>query len=217
MSLRNPFSFFSFDAAQEHFFDHASQIRENSIYAATGVSLAIFLAELLVDFDNTTPQLFALFLVPNILLSIIVNRFHYRYWIGHTQVLIIYFIIQLHFFQNPRYFNVLVYWMPFISLISFFLIGIRISFLWLGITILTLIFNIYYGENSIGDSYSVQPRFRAFGIAGIVFSSGLFVAYLFLLLEWIEAQHQTILDFFKHFKHFFKHFFLSTIFFFQIV
>lgn len=170
----------STNLAHDNFYEHALKIRRNSIYAITGVLAMIFAAEVLVDFDNTTVELCILFLVPNLVLSLYARQGNYQLWIGHTQVLLIYLIIQLHFFYNPKFFNVLVYWMPFIPLVTVFLISIRFSFIWLGITIATLVFNIAYGEHTIGVNYLVTPRFRAFGAAGVVFVIGLFLAYLFL-------------------------------------
>ena len=175
-----PFLTVSTSLTHDNFNEHALKIRKNSIYAITGVLGLLLISELLVDFDNTTIQLCILFLIPNVLLSVCVSRGNYQQWIGHIQVLLIYFVIQLHFFYNPRFFNVLVYWMPFIPLVTVFLISIRSSFVWLGITIATLFFNIGYGEYAIGMSYLVTPRFRSFGVAGVVFVIGLFTAYLFL-------------------------------------
>ncbi len=170
----------SSNLTQKNFFDHSLKIRENSIYAVTSILAALFVGELTVDFDNTTVQLCILFLIPNLALSLLVRLKGYHYWIGYAQVFLIYLVIQLHFFYSPTYFNVLVYWMPFIPLISVFLISIRVSFLWLAVTILTLLFDIKFGQNQIGESYTTSPRFVSFGTAGIVFVTGLFLAYLFL-------------------------------------
>lgn len=70
--------------------------------------------------------------------------------------------------------------MPFIPLLSVFLISILVSFIWLAITLFTLFIDIRYGEAIVGESYTVFPRLRAFGAAGVVFVTGLFTAYLFL-------------------------------------
>ncbi len=180
MKILKRFSNFSVSLNQEYYFKNALAIRKRSIYVITGALLVLFLTELIVDFDNTTIELCLAFLIPNILLCLLLSRTTYKYWIGHIQVFFIFLIIQIHFFYNPEYFNVLVYWMPFIPLISVFLISIRVSFIWLAVTLLTIFIDISYGESVVGESYTTFPRFRAFGAAGIVFVSGLFVAYLFL-------------------------------------
>jgi len=75
MSILDHFSSFSVSLNQEYYFQNALKIRERSIYAITGALLALLLTELVVDFDNTTVHLCLVFLVPNILLSVLVTVF----------------------------------------------------------------------------------------------------------------------------------------------
>ena len=161
------------------------KIRSIKIYRGTLLSFffilsALLLAEILVDLKSTRVEV----LLPLTIISMGIVFFSLKFpqsgILRTSLTIVIYTLLEIHFLINPSIFHTITYWFPFLPLIPFVIQGIRASQLWVVIIILTFIFNSYYLQQTIGESYEITVNRIPFFVVGIIFTFGI-LATSFLL------------------------------------
>jgi len=171
---------FSAHLGREYDFDKAAQIRRNCIHSNTIFLFLFCVLEFTIDLDTSTSLILVPGFVLNLASSILVTRFKNIYWIGQFEIFIMFGLFQAHILYNPTSFHTMVYWMPLIPILSFFLISPKASYIWLLMSIVAIVLNAVYGQTVVGESYIAEPRFIAFAIGGSLFVMAIYFAYAFL-------------------------------------
>ncbi|MEQ6166334.1 hypothetical protein AAOE16_04005 [Ekhidna sp. MALMAid0563] len=140
----------------------------------------VVLIELFFDLDATTMQLLVPSFLANALLLVIsfINKSAKNLELAH--IIVLYVIVEVHFFVNPEVFHILVYWMPFIPMHALITRGMKHSQWWMVITGLTIIANGYYGSAVISESYPITPDYLKFSTAGILFLLCIYAGFYLL-------------------------------------
>ncbi|WP_425390930.1 hypothetical protein [Ekhidna sp.] len=158
-----------------------SRLIGHKVLLATNLMMIVVIGiELIFDLSATTLEL----LIPSFLLNFVLLLISYfkkglkNLEIAH--VIVLYLIVEAHFFANPSVFYILVYWMPFIPMHALITRGMTHSKWWMLIIAITLMVNGYYGSQVVGDSHPINPDFIKFTSAGILFLFCIYAGFYLL-------------------------------------
>lgn len=100
-------------------------------------------------------------------------------WLMNLFVLTVYATLEYHSLAIPKISHVAMYWWFFIPAVALVFRGVRASFLWLFICVVSILVNVFYLESGTDGSYETVVVVRKFMVVGIIF---LFSAFSGILL-----------------------------------
>ncbi len=180
MKIAEKIAAFSTNLKQEYDLSYAMRIRKNAIVFSTILLFLFLILEFTVDLSSTTFPLLISFFVANLFLAVLSKRAQNTYWHGHIQVFLFFLLIEAHILFNPQLFHTLVFWTPFVPMLSIFLISFRASIVWLIITLLSIIVNGFYGYLVVGPEYLLEARYVSFASGGLIFVVGFYITYVLM-------------------------------------
>ncbi|WP_421764920.1 hypothetical protein [Ekhidna sp.] len=171
----------------------SSLIGHRVLVAANLMMVIVLIIEWFFDLSATTLQL----LIPSFLLNLILLLISFygksvkNLEVAH--IIVLYVIVEVHFFVNPSVFHILVYWMPFIPMHALITQGIKNSKWWMIVIAITMLVNGYYGHVVVGDAYSIAPDFIKFTSAGLLFLVCIYAGF-YLLYYLLGNAYATMKD-----------------------
>lgn len=158
----------------------SKSVLKGTLIAIFILVLTLYIAEVLFDIQSTT-QSVMLILVMSVAIIYGLYLLKIPQWIlGGLLTLVLYSILMYIFITNPKTFHSLNFWFHFLPVIALVLGGLRLSLAWLIISIVTIIFNSYYLNSVIGDSYVIEIFRTPSTATHIIYITGtLVVTYLF--------------------------------------
>lgn len=162
---------------------HTKRMLGSVIYFSFILRLTILVCEVIFDFTLITVE----YILPFFLVSfLLVVAFRYGFnanVLAFLNILLFYLSFETQFLTNPKIFHFINYWFVFIVIIAMASHGIKQSFFWLGVILLTIILNAGFVSNRIGSTYTIEIPLLHTAIAGIIFTSGIFL--FICLCHWL--------------------------------
>jgi len=151
-------------------------------------------AELLYDLQSLHAPIL---LISAMLAGLLALLFHYRLSsviISNGLVILIYGVAEVHLVTNPRIFTTIVYWLPFVPLVSLVIQGLPSARWWVLVVILTHFANGWYIYQANGAVYDLQVKTVSYIISGVIyfliFLSGWFLLYKLLGDAYAAAERK---------------------------
>jgi biopolymer transport protein ExbB/TolQ len=161
----------------------STRILGGCIISTFCVMTLLFLAELIFDLKASTEITILPFLALNTALLIGYLMEANPRFLGFAWVATQFAAAEFHFFYNPATYHVILFWLAIGPIGAMITNGIRHAYIWLVIVILTILFNAYYGELVLGETYEVTIHFKPFIAATIIFILAMFSSmYLLYML-----------------------------------
>lgn len=163
---------------------HSQKIFRGAIFSFAAILFAILLAEVIVDLNSTSLAILLPLNAASFLLLLVYLRFPKSTWLRLAVIVMIYVVVESHFFHNPQTFHVISYWMPIVPIGALIVAGIRTSQIWAVIVLLTHFFNAMYVQKYLGGKYVVVVNSFPFFVSGFIFTvsilAGFFLLYTLL-------------------------------------
>ena len=161
----------------------SSRILGGCIVSTFGVITLLFIAEIVIDFKSSSEILLLPILALNTALLVGYLLEVNPRFLGFAWVATLFLAAEFHFLYNPQNFHVIVFWLAIGPIGAMINNGIRHAFGWLFFVSLTILFNAYYGEYTLGNTYQITINFRPFIAASIIFMLTIFSSmYLLYML-----------------------------------
>lgn len=166
--------------ARDYQIPQSRLIGHQVLVAANLMMVIVLIIEWIFDLSATTVEL----LVPSFLLNFILLLISFyrksSQNLAVAHIIILYLIVEVHFFVNPSVFHILVYWMPFLPMHALITQGIKNSQWWMIVTAITMLINGYYGYVVVGNAYPIAPDYLKFTSAGLLFLLCIYAGFYLL-------------------------------------
>ncbi|WP_420318433.1 hypothetical protein [Ekhidna sp.] len=169
-----------------------SRLIGHQVLVATNLMMMIvILIELFFDLSATSLSLLIPSFLVNLILLIISFAKRSIKYLEIAHIMVLYLIVEIHFFVNPGVFHILVYWMPFLPMHALITKGMNNSKWWLLITTITILLNGYYGQEVIGNDYVIISNYIKFTSAGLLFLLCIYAGFYLLYYLLGDAYAKT--------------------------
>lgn len=158
-------------------------IAHQCILAGSAILLVVFLVEVFVDLEVTTPSLLAPFLIGNLLLLILSSvKRNLNFSAAH--IALQFALIQVHFFLKPEYYHSIIYWLPLLPILALLTKGVKHFKWWFLAMIIAISFNSFYGIAMVEEKYSAAFSYWELASTGALFlgsmSASCYLLYVLL-------------------------------------
>jgi K+-sensing histidine kinase KdpD len=157
------------------------------------VAIALCVTEFVTDFKASNPALALLFLAEAAALVYLVFRYPKKEFVRVVLIASIFFFIEAHFFNVPRTFHVVIYWLPIVPVVALIVQNIRSAFFWGVAVILGHLFNYFYVKSITGPAYTIGASLNSYLITGFVFIT-IMIACTYLLYQLLGMAYTKLLS-----------------------
>lgn len=175
------------------------KIRSEKIYKFTLLAFgallsAIVAAEVFLDLRATSIEIIVPFMAALFTTIAFALRFPNSKLVKTLFVTLLFAMIEVHFLYQPVIFHTIIFWFPFVPLLSLIIAGTLSSVIWIGILLVTLVFNSFYLNLTVGNSYTIEIFNIPVLVSAIIFtvaiSTNSFILYHLLGKAYFTADQK---------------------------
>lgn len=168
-------------------------VLKSTLITIISIIFLLMVAELTIDLAATTIEIITILFFIILLLGTLSFFYPENTNLRHSIVIYAFIAFEIHFARSMYSYHIVIFWISILPLLALLIAGLRLSFIWLGITLITNIFNTYYVYSNHGSSYSTDIQLLAYGVSGTIFCLA-FIAISFLLYTMLGNAYKKSLE-----------------------